>query len=36
MGNRFTDALEKHAAVIAAGVTENIYQKHVRPVFIGS
>jgi tagaturonate epimerase len=34
MRNRFTDALEKHAAVIAAGVTENIYQRHVRPVFL--
>jgi tagaturonate epimerase len=35
MGKRFTDALEKHAAVIAAGVTENIYERHVRPLFFG-
>ncbi|MCC6125900.1 MAG: hypothetical protein IT426_13120 [Pirellulales bacterium] len=35
MGKRFTDALEKHSAVIAAGVTENIYKRHVRPLFFG-
>ena len=35
MGKRFTEALEKHSAVIAAGVTENIYKRHVRPLFFG-
>jgi hypothetical protein len=35
MGKRFTDALEKHSAVIAAGVTENIYKRHVQPLFFG-
>jgi tagaturonate epimerase len=35
MGTRFTDALEKHSATIAAGVTENIYKRHIRPVFFG-
>ncbi len=35
MGKRFTDALEKHSAVIATGVTENICNRHVRPLFLG-
>ena len=33
MGPRFTAALEKHAEVIAQGVTENIYQRHLRQIF---
>ena len=35
MGNRFTGALEKHADVIASNVTENIYWRHIRPLFMG-
>jgi tagaturonate epimerase len=35
MGNRFTDALNKHETIIAAGVAENIYKRHVRPLFFG-
>jgi hypothetical protein len=35
MGTRFTAALEKHAAVVAANVTENIYKRHIRPLFLG-
>jgi hypothetical protein len=35
MGDRFTAALEKHAGVIAANVTENIDVRHVRPLFLG-
>ncbi|MBN2577524.1 MAG: hypothetical protein JXB10_00850 [Pirellulales bacterium] len=34
MGGRFTAALEKHAPVIAAGVTENLYQRHICPLFL--
>jgi len=34
MGSRFTDALEKHATVITAGVTENLYQRHIRPLLL--
>jgi hypothetical protein len=34
MGSRFTNALEKHEAVIAENVTENIYQRHINPIFI--
>lgn len=35
MGNRFTDALDQHAEVIAANVTQNIYERHLRPLFLG-
>lgn len=35
MGSRFTAALEKHADVVAANVTENIYQRHICPLFLG-
>jgi len=34
MGSRFLDALEKHADVIAKGVTHNIYERHVRPLLL--
>jgi len=33
MGNRFSDALDKHHQIIAQNVTENIYTRHVRRVF---
>ena len=33
MGDRFTDALAEHAEVIARGVGENIYERHLRPLF---
>jgi hypothetical protein len=35
MGERFTAALEKHARVIAEGVTHNLYARHIRPLFLG-
>jgi len=35
MGDRFTVALEKHAGVIAENVTENVYDRHIRPLFFG-
>jgi len=34
MGDRFLEMLEKHARVIAAGVTENIFERHLRPLFM--
>ncbi|HXE54624.1 MAG TPA: hypothetical protein VN541_16505, partial [Tepidisphaeraceae bacterium] len=34
MGDRFTDALEKHESTIARNVTENIFDRHLRRVFI--
>jgi hypothetical protein len=35
MGDRFTAALREHSAVIAAGVTHNLYERHIRPLFLG-
>jgi hypothetical protein len=34
MGERFTNALEKHEDVIAQNVAENIYQRHIKPIFM--
>ena len=34
MGDRFTDALTEHAQVIARGVRDNIYERHIRPLFV--
>jgi hypothetical protein len=34
MGPRFTGALEKHEAIIAENVTANIYERHIRPLFL--
>jgi len=34
MGNRYLDALAKHESVVAANVTENIFERHLRRVFI--
>ena len=35
MGRQYTDALDKHAAVIAENVGQNILERHIRPLFIG-
>ncbi len=35
MGTRFSDALDKYEDIIARNVTENIYERHIRPLFIG-
>jgi hypothetical protein len=34
MGSRFTDALKTYKAIIAPLVTENLYERHIRPVFL--
>ena len=34
MGKGYTDALEKYAETIARNVTENIYQRHIKPIFL--
>ena len=36
MGTRFSDALDRHEAIIAQNVAENIYERHIRPVFMES
>jgi Fe2+ transport system protein B len=36
MGDRFTDLLDESAGIINNGVTENIYERHLRPIFLGN
>jgi hypothetical protein len=33
MGDRFLDALDKYGDIIAPNVTENIYERHIKPIF---
>ena len=35
MGREFTDALEANAEIIGEQVTENLYARHIRPLFLG-
>lgn len=35
MGARYTDALQANEAVIARNVTENLFERHIRPLFLG-
>ncbi|MBB6145330.1 hypothetical protein HNQ77_003288 [Silvibacterium bohemicum] len=35
MGHRYLDLLEANEAIIAKNVTENLYQRHIAPVFLG-
>ena len=35
MGARYLDLLEANEAVIAKNVTENLYDRHIAPVFLG-
>jgi hypothetical protein len=35
MGNRYLDLLESNEAVIAKNVTENLFSRHIAPVFLG-
>ncbi|MHC4657127.1 MAG: tagaturonate epimerase family protein, partial [Planctomycetota bacterium] len=34
MGPRYFDAMDKYADIIAQNVTENIYERHIKPLFI--
>lgn len=34
-GSRYTNLLEANEAIVAQQVTENIYERHMRPLFIG-
>ena len=36
MGQRYLDLLEANEAVIAKNVTENLYDRHIAPVFLGA
>jgi hypothetical protein len=35
MGRRYLDLLEANEAVIAKNVTENLFDRHIAPVFLG-
>jgi tagaturonate epimerase len=35
LGSRYTDLLAANRAVVAKNVTDNLYQRHIKPVFIG-
>ncbi len=35
MGARYLDALKKHEAVIAKNVTENLFERHMKPLLLG-
>jgi len=35
MGPRFLEALEANEEVVAKNVTENLYERHIKPVFLG-
>jgi hypothetical protein len=34
-GDRYLKALEKHEAIVAKNVTENIFERHMKPLFVG-
>jgi hypothetical protein len=36
MGDRYYAALKKHEAVIARNVTENLFERHIRPLLLGT
>jgi hypothetical protein len=36
MGPRYTAMLEQHEDVVAENVTRNLFERHIRPVFLGS
>jgi len=36
MGQRYLDALHKYEDIIARNVTENIYDRHIKPIFMGT
>ena len=35
LGDRYLDALKEHEAVIAKNVTENLFERHMKPLFLG-
>jgi hypothetical protein len=35
MGNRYLEALKRHEAVVARNVTENLFERHLKPLFLG-
>jgi hypothetical protein len=35
LGDRYLKALEANEEVVARNVTDNLYERHIRPVFLG-
>jgi len=35
MGDRYLDALKKHEAIVAKNVTENLFERHMKPLLLG-
>ena len=35
MGDRYYNALKKHEAIIAKNVTENLFERHIKPLLLG-
>jgi hypothetical protein len=35
MGDRYLDALNANEEIVARNVTTNLYERHIRPIFIG-
>ncbi len=35
MGGRYLDALKAHEKIVAENVTQNIYERHLKPLFLG-
>jgi tagaturonate epimerase len=36
MGNRYLDALKRHESPVAKNVTTNLYERHMKPLFVGA
>jgi hypothetical protein len=36
MGGRYYAALKKHEAVVAKNVTENLLERHMKPLLLGA
>ncbi len=36
MGARFTDALDANREIVSRNVTQNLFARHIRPIFLGS
>jgi hypothetical protein len=36
LGDRYTAALDENAATVSRNVTENLFERHIRPIFLGS
>jgi hypothetical protein len=34
MGDRYLDALKRHEAFVSKNVTENLYERHLKPLFV--